>query len=271
MKHEIKVYRLTLPKELREKAHIPRDGFVEITYDENTGNLIISGNVEENNSIEVKREKKVKKKVEVKTRPNLSNKNAIEANFMDAPNLSKNYFSECGLVVKTKNKYVNSFCERCRGQLAKEWEDKADVHCRYLQEEFESKKANLDKLSNDVNPSEEHLEIIEHNDIEDLRHQRKKDIEHITKSITEASKVIDKKIESLTQHSKKGRPKKQKRYSTSSTTIQPVTTGEDRLLKCSECGEFYSKGFLVDEEFMCKECTKNDFKEYLKRRGMNNV
>lgn len=305
MKHEVKVYRLTLPKEVRDLANIPRDGFVDISYDENLKGIVIRNleNLElynndatkDNNVTEGASKKPIDKEldthkkdiqnvpdklednIEIKptnapVKKSQSTRNKIVANFEDAPNLYKAYFSECGLVVRTKTRYVNSFCEKCKGQLAREWEDKAEVKCRYL-DAYNDISSKSDKTGNKIAVIND--DIVENQnkdissksvDIESIKTQRRNDIEQITKSISKAKKIISDKIESLNKDTNS--QIRNKRYSNDHTILKPVSLDKDSIRSCDNCGEYQSKGFMVDDRFLCKECTKKDFKEYLKRRGI---
>lgn len=302
MKHEVKAFRLTLPKEVRGLADIPKDGFVDISYDENLKGIVIRNleNLEAYNSEAEKSSKvvknissepinkeldihkkeipnvpdKVKDNIEIKptkapVKRSQSAKNKIVANFEDAPNLYKAYFSECGLVVRTKTRYVNSFCEKCKGQLAREWEDKAEVKCRYLDtyNDISSKSDNKTEVNKeDITENQNKDTSSKSIDIESMKVQRRNDIEQITKSISKAKKIISDKIESLNKDTNS--QAKDKRYSNDHTVLKPIKLDKDSIRSCDNCGEYQSKGFMIDDRFLCKECTKKDFKEYLKRRGI---
>lgn len=271
---KISKFRLTIPQEMREKAGLEKDGYIDINYDENTNSIIIKNPCDIKDVVPIKPEKKIKVK---SAQPQKHKKNVIEANFMDADKLYKAYYSECGLVVRTKNKYINTFCDRCQGQLAREWEDKAEVRCRFtevrfkdfdevLQEPVVEVETEIQEPEQEVQePKQEAQNTVEM--VEEIRKKRKEDIKQISETIKEANKVIDKEIQDLEQKPKRGRPKKSKFYSTGNTVLKAVNTGDEKFLNCSECGQFVGKGFYLDDVFLCKECAVQDFKEYLKRRG----
>ena len=48
-------------------------------------------------------------------------KSKIYCNLEESKNYSKKKYSECGLVVRTKTRYINKLCEECRGWLACEY------------------------------------------------------------------------------------------------------------------------------------------------------
>lgn len=286
MKYKLSKFRMTIPQEIRTKANIDGEGYVDISYDEATGNIIISSQLKP--ELEVTPEKAVSNNEPKKKSTNKSTKKStksakprkIEANFEDANKLYKAYFSECGLVVRTKNRYINDFCNDCQGQLAKEWEDRVEVQCKYLKSDFSDVIEQVDKAQENLEKSiQEEIEKVEEvkqeitesankDKFDEIRKKRKEDISSISNSIKIANKVIDKEIESIEPKQKRGRPKKQSRYSTSTTVLKPVKTGTEKFLNCVDCGEFVSKGFYVDDDFLCKACAVKDFKEFIKRRGM---
>lgn len=250
MKYKLSKYRLTIPQEIREHTNITRDGYIDISFDDTTGNIIISSSIK---NIEIKEEQKIKqenKQKETKVNQVKSKKpRRLEANYMDADKLYKAYYSPCGLLVRTKNSYVKSACERCQGKLVKEYEDRIDVQCGYV-----DKKAIRDEIVYEITKRV-------HPEIENVKKQRKEEIETVTNNIKEAVKVIDKKVKKL---NKKDKPK---RRTADNTTIKPIRAGNDMLLKCKECGQLVKSGFYVDKDILCKECTVDDFKKYMKKRG----
>lgn len=49
------------------------------------------------------------------------------------------------------------------------------------------------------------------------------------------------------------------------TVLRPVVYTE-KVKRCSGCHEFFEKGFLLDNQFYCKKCAVNDFKNFLEIR-----
>ena len=251
-----KVYRnyITIPAEIRQQLNIKDGDFLDVSVDGNS--FIVKHYVEDydpNAKITMELEKKPKSKSKPKQEKKSTGKKIrkIEANFMDAPKLYKNYFSECGLVVRTKNRYVNDFCKDCQGQLALEWEDRADVKCKYLASKTEEKCKDLEK------------------EINDKKGSRHEEIQNLSKSIKKATEVLDEQIKELDPpKTKRGRrPKVTSKYGSDTTIIKPVYSSTDEFLKCANCNQFVSSGFMLDDTFLCKECTKEDFKKYMKGRG----
>ena len=107
--------KITIPKEIRDKAGIVKNCEVDISYDEETNSVIISLQKDE-----IKKVEKVKNVEKVVTPKKQSKGRKIVANYQDAEKLYRTSFSDCGLVVRTKQRYIDDFCKDCRGQLAKE-------------------------------------------------------------------------------------------------------------------------------------------------------
>ena len=132
MKCKVVRNRITIPAEIRDRANLKDGDFLDVNLDGKTKNIIMSildrgESVSKDKNVE--KIKKTSKKVDSKVK---SNCKKIEANYMDADKLYKAYYSECGLLVRTKNSYVRNACEKCQGKLAEEYEDRLDVHCSYL-------------------------------------------------------------------------------------------------------------------------------------------
>lgn len=49
------------------------------------------------------------------------------------------------------------------------------------------------------------------------------------------------------------------------TIVRPVMFG-DGMKRCSGCHEFFDHGFMLDNQFYCKKCTIEDFKNFLEIR-----
>ena len=77
----------------------------------------------------------------------------------------------------------------------------------------------------------------------------KKLAQEINKKVELLNKKLDEKIEKTTMRSK-------------DTTIQPIATKD--LQRCNKCHSLVFKGFLVDDTFLCTQCTCEDFREFYK-------
>lgn len=173
-------------------------------------------------------------------------KRYIVSNLKEGQTFSRKLYSECGLVIRTKNSYLAKFCEECKGQLAKEYGVK-DHPCKYINEEVENKKDCEVKIT-EIQSQEVK---IDKSKIEDVK----------TKSV-ESNLNTDIKEEFKSKHNK-------------NTVIENIILGEEKCyLKCAHCNQFFNKGYLLDKVFYCKDCAKKDFLNYLnkvKKEKMKNV
>lgn len=269
MKCKVVRHRITIPQEIRNSANIKDGEFLDISYNANDNSIVINLNNKGFNALNENLEKENKPKTDIVKNKKRKQDRKIVANFMDADKLYKKYYSECGLVVRTKTRYVKDFCEDCKGQLAKEWEDKADVKCKYLEEEYLSRNVEMNEIK-DIEKNSDPCSCepcISNEHLTKLKKQRKEEIKNISKSIKEANIAIDNNIAKITNKSDE--------YiciGNSSTTIKPVKADKNQFLKCNSCEQFVKSGFLLDDDFVCKDCTLKDFKEFMKRmRGNKNV
>lgn len=259
MKCKVVRHRITIPTEIRNAANIQDGEYLDIEYDEDNNMIKIMLNSKL--SVDTKSDR-IENKQKPKKRAAATNKK-IEANFMDASKLYHQCFSECGLLVRTKNSYVKNACEKCRGKLAEEWSDRAEVHCSYLGKDLNNRV--IDIITERVHP-----EITE---IKQQRDKAKKDIKNLSNNIKKAIPCIEVEIKEAKKKSKitVGRVKVNKNEKSKNSKlkhketaiIQPVSYA-DETVKCSVCGLFYSKGFKIDGDFLCKSCAIEDFKIFLK-------
>lgn len=264
MKCKVVRHRITIPTEIRNRANILDGEYLDIDLDENTGIITIKRESNVDNKVKSPQsETKVTKNsnIDSKSRkPAAATNKKIEANFMDADKLYNKCFSECGLLVRTKRSYVRNACEKCKGKLAEDWSDRVEIHCSYLENKYKDRLNEQDDCRESTN-------------INSIRKQAKKDIDDLSSNIKKAVKSIDNQINDLKDPvSKIGRVKITNRKSKSSkknnlyedTIIEPIAY-KDESVRCTKCGLYYSKGFNVGDEFMCKSCTIEDFKDFMKK------
>lgn len=60
-----------------------------------------------------------------------SNTFELKSNLDQAGSLSNTRYSKCGLIVKTKTKYIDNYCEKCQGKLLNFYKDK-EYNCPYI-------------------------------------------------------------------------------------------------------------------------------------------
>lgn len=87
--------------------------------------------------------------IEVKKPKNMK----IVSNLKEAENFYRKCYSSCGLVVRTKNSYVDKFCEQCKGELLDDFE--GEYNCPYANDNLK-KKPIVQKINKQqkVQPSE---------------------------------------------------------------------------------------------------------------------
>ena len=236
----------------------------------------------------------------------------IESNLTEGEKFSRKIYSECGLVIRTKNSYMNKFCEACQGELSKQYG--VDKHpCKYIKEsqnkiensnleilkQLENNKPNLSlnayiSTDEDVQKAKEIVKeekpTTEISTIEEVKEQKPSSIKDIifrlTKNVDTLNKKLDQDIEKIEDKkeiineedkakqldNRKFTSYKPSRYiqdfppRDEYTTIKSVILSEG-LKPCNGCGELCNRGFLLDSDFYCKKCTKNDFIHYLKKGG----
>lgn len=248
MKCKVVRHRITIPAEIRNAANIQDGDYLDIEYDT------------KNNMIQIKL-----KQIELKQKKPAATNKKIEANFMDASNLYHQCFSECGLLVRTKNSYVRNACERCRGKLAEEWSDRAEIHCSYLDNDY-------------INKVEKYKKDSKEPKLEKIRNQRKKNIKEISDKLKKAEDTINISIKELdfkpniSLDNVKIITKKRSKNNivhTAETTINPVAFTNETV-KCNDCGLYFTKGFYLDNDFLCKSCAMKDFERFLKKYRKEN-
>ena len=65
----------------------------------------------------------------------ITNNIKIESNLKEAENYSRKVYSECGLVVRTKRKYLTKFCDVCQGTLLVDYPDVHQDKCIFFKQE----------------------------------------------------------------------------------------------------------------------------------------
>lgn len=78
-----------------------------------------------------------------------SNTFELKSNLDQASSLSNTRYSKCGLIVKTKTKYVDNYCEKCQGKLLDLYKDK-EYDCPYINKLVEDN-LNQTKIDNTDN------------------------------------------------------------------------------------------------------------------------
>ena len=186
--------RITIPKDIVNNYKLKEGEFLELNIED--GKLVLTkiNNTKDVNKVENYSNNKkpvTKSKIEIKS--NIQHKNEY----------AKPIVSDCGLVVRSKRKYLKEFCNECKGKLS------STSACMY----------NTKKLASEINAK-----------------------------VNTLNEKLDNRIDKMIRRA--------------DTTIQPVKTND--LQRCNKCQSLVFKGFLVDNVFMCTQCTCDDFKEFYK-------
>ena len=188
-------------------------------------------------------------------------KEEFKSNLEEGKNYSKKYYTECGLIIRTKRKYLDNYCDRCRGQLLDNYKDGC-YSCKYkstLVTTLEEPSINEEDTSDRNSLLKD---IIRKEDKETAKQNNKfvvasinKHIEELLKSLSASSEnnINTKKLED--KISQKAR-----------TLLSPISFNHYHT--CDKCNDDFKNGFLIDNKrFLCKSCAKEDFIKYLKEIG----
>lgn len=278
--------RITIPKDIVENLNLKQGTkFKLITYDNDIiiyrinstvdnkeitnkkDNIDISKNEKENSHNEkVDSSKRVNQEV-VKGEGHRF-KRKIVSNLEEGKNFYAKYYSPCKLVIRTKNRYLKKFCEECQGFLVKEDKEKQDM-CPYYKQEVTSQKQDEDtkqietsktiKTDKDKRQDKQKESVSEK---EKIPIQQKQDITKVTaveikENVDKLNNIIDDKIKTINNV-----PSGYfKQYG--SKSIKPVKS-DKYFYQCCKCQELVKSGFVIDDEFYCSQCTKKDFKHFVK-------
>lgn len=248
--------RVTIPKDICQKLNFKSGDELSLYIQDNS--VVISPIATRVETMEVTKVEEVKTDAPIKSteKSAKSKKTTIKivSNLEEGSKLSRQIKSQCGLVIRTKTKYINAFCEQCQGQLAREYGVK-DHPCKYIES------------CNSIEPAEEIKSEIEVKSKPVKK--RKQVIKDIEQNIDKLNKKLDKQITELSEPKKdlikelKSKTRK-KHIGTAESVIQPVSYKSAAL--CEGCNSFHTKGFLIDDEFRCKKCTIEDFKYFMNNR-----
>lgn len=196
---------ITIPRNLIDELNLQLGKFYELEISDDKISLNISqayDQIEDNTN--------VIPKIVDNTNSNIK----IESNLEEGKKFSRQVYSDCGLVIRTKRSYINKFCETCQGQLAREYG--VDTHpCIYcINDKKEEPKENITlsskpatKIETPIIKYEEVKSIkkeepkpeIKLNIKEDISKPGKTIISHITNNVEKLSNKLDKEIKSISK------------------------------------------------------------------------
>lgn len=307
---------LIIPKTICEEQNIDVGDFLNI--DIKDGKIILSkvDNIDDVNKIKGKeRKNKIVKDKEVKLIEiennsllktghkslkelndiPLSGSEEFKPNLLESMNYSKKYYSKCGLLCRTKTKYIQNYCNNCRGQmLAKEVRK---IYCPYyidnikdeLSEDFKvitDNQLNTKKVSTTVNKNNDNdknkLRSLEVNSTNEQliqtgisndkkivqEQEQKRIVKNIFKNINTLDKEINSKITflNISNNAINNTAKENVTNKMDDVTIEVVR--HRHHYQCYKCNEYYKVGFMINSEhFYCKNCASKMFKKYMKEKG----
>ena len=216
--------RITIPLQIVKTLGLEQGTMLNIEVKNNQiilSKLIKDESIKQNE--ELKTENKTENKTEDKTISNKPVKRKIVSNLKEGQFLKNKIYSECKLVIRTKHKYIDDFCNDCKGKLVKEQTDLIYRNCPYVKNTIKEEKTIYKDLKNNL--------------------------QSLDKVIDNKISSIDKQeeIETVLKDSKK--------------EIEFVFNNKGALL-CKKCGLYNGKGAYIQGKFHCMNCTKKDFKEF---------
>lgn len=232
----------------RNQITIPRALIKELGY--KAGDIFDLSYDKETQTFQIKFVKDTNDAVEEKFNPvnNLIKnqfKRKIVSNLEEGSKFSRQVYSDCKLVIRTRKSYLKSFCEECKGQLSKEYGvDK--YPCPYLNK-------NSIEDASIVQKEEKAIDKVDSTSSNILK--------DITSNVEKLNKKLDQDIKKLNNNSIN--------IHTADTTIEQICY--DSYKACTKCKEYFDKGFLLDDKFYCKKCAKENFIEFYNtyKKGRN--
>lgn len=232
---------ITIPRALIKELGYKGGDIFDLSYDKETQTFQIKFVKDTNDSVEEKFNP-------VNNLIKNQFKRKIVSNLEEGSKFSRQVYSDCKLVIRTRKSYLKSFCEECQGQLSKEYGiDK--YPCPYL-----------NKNSIEEAPISE-IEIKEEKAVDNADSISSNILKDITSNVEKLNKKLDQDIKKLNNNSIN--------IHTADTTIEQISY--DGYKACTKCKEYFDRGFLLDDKFYCKKCAKEDFIEFYNtyKKGRN--
>ena len=254
--------RITFPKQFCEENNIKVGDEYELHFI--CDNIVFEHIDKANSVIKAEEESKLEKQ-EIKEEPmdisinniKLSGSKEFVPNLEESQNFYRKVYSKCGLLCRTKPKYIEQYCQRCKGQMLAE--EERTKYCPYSQKE----ESNIE-INSDINIDKPQPNLIASEQAELINKSysnNKSLVTNITKNIESLNKKLDNDIQdnNLYQTDIDFNDK---------TNIQPIKYTHHH--QCYICEEFKDSGFLIDDEhFLCKNCVVRSFINYRKTKRRN--
>lgn len=254
--------RITIPKSIITELNYKQGDSFELSYDEDSKTFLLKfidsdqtcENIQKIDSLS--EENKLKKDLESSNSiiKDTLFKRKIVSNLEEGSKFSRKVYSNCELVIRTKKSYLKKFCNECKGQLVREYNLPYEK-CPYLEEE--------NRLHINKNTCKNSIQEL-NNNIEKLKNK-------INNKINDELKITNNheiKIQTDSKNIHKDILSKTKTKFDSSTIISPVKYSD--INRCNNCEEYFDKGFLLNDKFYCKKCTKESFLQFYNKykKGM---
>lgn len=269
--------RITIPKQFMLDNDIEANRDYEMKYIDGKIVIDVSG-------IAFKETQDVQSINKEYTQDNVSKSSIqIVSNLEQGEHFSRKVYSPCNLVIRTKRKYLDKFCEQCKGKLYNDY-NLQDSSCPYISKSISDDVCvnNSDVANNEVNvPIKQNIikeDVTQistqstHNSDQDVMNTVMEYKQHKDELINNISKINNTINNHISQHIVNSIPTKKinttskkikhrnMKVRSSNTTVQPVIF--DNYKRCTECGQFKDMGFLIDDKFYCKSCAVKDFTNY---------
>ena len=291
--------RLTIPKLVCEQLNLLQGDTLYLKI-ENNNIVLCKDKVTTNNVLENSPSQQLTsrlidtcndQKVEISTvSESIKNQKTVskfKPNLEDLGKYEHQKLSDCGLVVKTKTKYIKAFCDNCKGQLLDNYPEYGKKPCTYKNNTSElyvgsEPESTTSNAIEDITISNNTEEVVSSSatkkDVLDNRYinnsvvdnteivSKDENVKNEVQRLLEQNKTITADIyENLSKINKKDKHKESNSnyYRCKETFLKPVKLSN--YIHCQNCGFLYNTGFLIDEDFYCKDCTIQDFKNYISK------
>lgn len=261
--------RITIPKEIVNQLNLNQGQTFDLIIT-NDGNLLLNinnSNIEQvDNSLNIIQESKledIEDKI-IKSDPTpVRFKHKIVSNLAESENFTRKVVSECGLLVRTKRSYLNKACEECQGYLAEQY-GRENHLCKYL----DNSKTNIESEREEIQVKEDEKKEDESKEVkadnpkvvieQEKPKTNKEMIQNINNNINKLKETIDHKIDNIQKPVIKQFTKTTKHNE--STNLEFVSFNSYK--KCTHCKEYFNYGYLLNNEFYCPACTREDFIDF---------
>lgn len=167
----------------------------------------------------------------------------IVSNLEEGEKFKTKYYSPCKLVIRTKNRYLKEFCNDCKGLLVEDCKEKQHL-CSY----YNTQQTKEQSIKSEVETT---IKVTKKQPVQKVTQKElKQNVEKLDNILSEHIKTLV-NPDLIKEVKKEGK-----------NTIQAIKS-ENRYFQCQNCEQIFAKGFMINNEFYCKDCTKQHFKKFL--------